>query len=137
MHVLFTLARTAHAILKDFGATNPANLKEFSAQFAAHVRPRDKFVTEIWCLGGFVGIACMRCRSRLLSNLLTFISVPPSGQIVQNLAVYDAIYVAGIQYGVVVVWIFCMVFLLAMFGCLTAIDVARLEPTDCSGTELP
>ena len=35
------------------GASNPANLKEFQARFAAPVRAGDKLITEAWRTGTF------------------------------------------------------------------------------------
>jgi len=55
MHGLFTYNCAAHAILKAIGGSNPANLREISARFAAPVRPGDQLVTEIWRLGEFEG----------------------------------------------------------------------------------
>lgn len=55
MHGLFTYNCAAHAILKVVGSSNPANLKEFTARFAAPVRPGDELLTEIWRLGEFEG----------------------------------------------------------------------------------
>ncbi len=55
MHGLFTYNCAAYAILKEIGGHNPANLKEFSARFAAPVRAGDVLVTQIWKLGEFEG----------------------------------------------------------------------------------
>lgn len=55
MHGLFTFNCAAHTILKEFGASNPANIKEFSARFAAPVRPGDKLATDIWRSGEYIG----------------------------------------------------------------------------------
>jgi peroxisomal enoyl-CoA hydratase 2 len=55
MHGLFTYNCAAHAILKTIGNSNPANLREFSARFAAPVRPGDELITQIWKLGQFEG----------------------------------------------------------------------------------
>jgi acyl dehydratase len=55
MHGLFTYNCAAHAVLKTVGNSNPANLREFSARFAAPVRPGDELVTQVWKLGQFEG----------------------------------------------------------------------------------
>jgi acyl dehydratase len=55
LHGLSTFNCAAHTILKEFGPSNPANIKEFSARFAAPVRPRYKLVTEIWRSGEYIG----------------------------------------------------------------------------------
>lgn len=55
MHGLFTYNCAAYAILKQIGGGNPANLREFSARFAAPVRPGDVLETQIWRLGEFEG----------------------------------------------------------------------------------
>lgn len=51
MHGLFTYNVAAHTVLKEIGNSDPANLKEFSARFAAPVKPGDKLVTEMWRTG--------------------------------------------------------------------------------------
>lgn len=51
MHGLSSWNFTAHGILKKLGGSNPANLREFQARFAAPVKPGDKLVTEIWRTG--------------------------------------------------------------------------------------
>ncbi|KAK4500820.1 hypothetical protein PRZ48_009012 [Zasmidium cellare] len=53
MHGLFTYNIAAHAVLKNVGKSDPANLRHFSARFQAPVRPGDKLVTEIWRTGEF------------------------------------------------------------------------------------
>lgn len=55
MHGLFTYNCAAHAILKTVGGSNPKNLREFSARFAAPVRPGDELITQVWKLGEFEG----------------------------------------------------------------------------------
>lgn len=55
MHGLFTYNCAAFAILKTIGSSNPANLREFSARFAAPVRPGDVLETQIWRLDEFEG----------------------------------------------------------------------------------
>ncbi|KAF2788474.1 Thioesterase/thiol ester dehydrase-isomerase [Melanomma pulvis-pyrius CBS 109.77] len=51
IHGLFSWNTSAHAILEAFGNSNPANLKEFQARFAAPVKPGDKLITEMWKTG--------------------------------------------------------------------------------------
>jgi peroxisomal enoyl-CoA hydratase 2 len=55
MHGLFTYNHAAHAILKEIGGSNPANLRVISARFSAPVRLGDVLVTKIWRLGTFQG----------------------------------------------------------------------------------
>ncbi|KAJ9191622.1 hypothetical protein DTO164E3_7783 [Paecilomyces variotii] len=51
MHGLFAWNTAAHGILKELGGSEPQNLKEFQARFAAPVIPGDKLTTEIWRTG--------------------------------------------------------------------------------------
>ncbi|KAI9757936.1 MAG: 26S proteasome regulatory subunit 6A [Chaenotheca gracillima] len=51
MHGLFSWNSAAHGILAEIGGSDPANMKEFQARFAAPVKPGDKLVTEIWRTG--------------------------------------------------------------------------------------
>lgn len=51
MHGLFSWNAAAHAVLKELGGSNPANLKEFQARFAAPVKPGDKLIFEMWRTG--------------------------------------------------------------------------------------
>lgn len=53
MHGLFSWNVACHGLLKTLGHSDPANLKEFQARFAAPVKPGDKLVTEIWRTGQF------------------------------------------------------------------------------------
>ena len=51
MHGLFSWNAACHGLLQTLGGSDPANLKEFQARFAAPVKPGDKLVTEIWRTG--------------------------------------------------------------------------------------
>ncbi|KAL9128832.1 MAG: hypothetical protein Q9217_002558, partial [Psora testacea] len=51
MHGLFSWNSACHALLQTLGGSDPGNLKEFQARFAAPVKPGDKLVTEAWILG--------------------------------------------------------------------------------------
>lgn len=51
MHGLYSWNNTAHALVKELGGSDPANIKEFQARFAAPVKPGDKLTTEIWRTG--------------------------------------------------------------------------------------
>lgn len=51
MHGLFSWNVAAHGILKEFGSSDPKNLREFQARFAAPVKPGDKLVQEMWKTG--------------------------------------------------------------------------------------
>jgi len=55
MHGLFSWNTTCHGLLKTLGGSDPANIKEFQARFAAPVKPGDKLVTEIWKPGDVKG----------------------------------------------------------------------------------
>jgi peroxisomal enoyl-CoA hydratase 2 len=55
MHGLFTYNCAAFAVLKTLGGSNPANLREFSARFAAPVRAGDVLETQMWRIGEFDG----------------------------------------------------------------------------------
>lgn len=51
MHGLYSWNNAAHALLKELGGSDPANIKEFQARFAAPVKPGQKLVTEMWRTG--------------------------------------------------------------------------------------
>jgi peroxisomal enoyl-CoA hydratase 2 len=51
MHGLFSWNNAAHALLKELGGSDPANMKEFQARFASPVLPGAKLITEIWRTG--------------------------------------------------------------------------------------
>ena len=51
MHGLFSWNSAAHVLLQELGGSDPANMKEFQARFAAPVRPGDGLVTEAWRAG--------------------------------------------------------------------------------------
>lgn len=51
MHGLFSWNSACHGLLQELGGSDPANIKEFQARFAAPVIPGDKLVTEIWRTG--------------------------------------------------------------------------------------
>ncbi|MCJ1282557.1 hypothetical protein MMC26_001880 [Xylographa opegraphella] len=51
MHGLFSWNTTCHGLLLKLGGSDPANIKEFQARFAAPVKPGDKLITEIWRTG--------------------------------------------------------------------------------------
>lgn len=53
MHGLSSWNFTCHDVLKELGASDPANMKEFQARFASPVLPGDKLVTEMWRTGNF------------------------------------------------------------------------------------
>lgn len=55
LHGLYTYNVVALGLLRTVGSSDPANLREFSARFAAPVRPGDVLDTEIWTLGVFDG----------------------------------------------------------------------------------
>jgi acyl dehydratase len=52
MHGLSSWNFTARDILKEFGGSQPENLREFQARFASPVKPGDKLVTKAWRVGG-------------------------------------------------------------------------------------
>ncbi|GKT89689.1 hypothetical protein Ct61P_07539 [Colletotrichum tofieldiae] len=51
MHGLYSWNSTAHGLLKAFGGSDPANIKEYQARFASPVMPGDKLVTDAWRTG--------------------------------------------------------------------------------------
>lgn len=51
MHGLYSWNSAAHALLKELGGSNPANLKEFQARFASPVKPGAQLVTRMWRVG--------------------------------------------------------------------------------------
>ena len=51
MHGLFSWNAACHGLLQMLGGSDPANLREFQARFAAPVKPGDKLVTEAWRTG--------------------------------------------------------------------------------------
>lgn len=51
MHGLYSWNSTAHALLKELGGGDPANIKEYQARFASPVKPGDKLVTQAWVIG--------------------------------------------------------------------------------------
>ena len=51
MHGLFSWNSACHALLKELGGSDPANIREFQARFASPVKPGDKLVTEMWQTG--------------------------------------------------------------------------------------
>lgn len=53
MHGLFSWNSACHGLLQMLGGSDPANLREFQARFAAPVKPGSKLVTEAWRTGEF------------------------------------------------------------------------------------
>ncbi|CAF9909652.1 MAG: hypothetical protein HETSPECPRED_009487 [Heterodermia speciosa] len=53
MHGLFSWNAACHGLLLTLGNSDPANIREYQARFAAPVRPGDKLVTEAWRTGKF------------------------------------------------------------------------------------
>ena len=53
LHGLFSWNAACHGLLQTLGGSDPANIKEFQARFAAPVKPGDKLVTEAWRTGQF------------------------------------------------------------------------------------
>ena len=51
MHGLFSWNSACHALLQELGGSDPKNVKNFQARFAAPVKPGDTLVTEIWRTG--------------------------------------------------------------------------------------
>jgi peroxisomal enoyl-CoA hydratase 2 len=51
MHGLYSWNNSAHALLKEFGGSDPANIKEFQARFAAPVKPGVKLDVLMWRTG--------------------------------------------------------------------------------------
>ncbi|KAK3394513.1 HotDog domain-containing protein [Podospora didyma] len=55
VHGLYSWNWAAHGLLKHFGGSDPANMKEYQARFASPVRPGDKIVASAWRTGQFKG----------------------------------------------------------------------------------
>ena len=55
MHGLYSWNNTAHALLRELGGSDPANMKEFQARFAAPVLPGVKLRVEMWKTGDVKG----------------------------------------------------------------------------------
>ena len=53
MHGLFSWNAACHGLLQTLGGSDPRNLGEFEARFAAPVKPGDTLVTEAWRTGIF------------------------------------------------------------------------------------
>ena len=53
MHGLFSWNVACYGLLATLGGSNPANIKEYQARFAAPVKPGDKLVTEAWRTGEY------------------------------------------------------------------------------------
>lgn len=51
LHGLFSWNMAAHAVLKELGGSDPENMRDFQARFAAPVKPGDKLITEMWRTG--------------------------------------------------------------------------------------
>lgn len=51
MHGLYSFNSTCHGLLRELGASDPENIKEFQARFASPVIPGDKLVTSVWKTG--------------------------------------------------------------------------------------
>ena len=48
VHGLFSWNSACHGLLQTLGGSDPSNLREFQARFAAPVKPGDKLITEAW-----------------------------------------------------------------------------------------
>ncbi|KAI0970313.1 Thioesterase/thiol ester dehydrase-isomerase [Xylaria arbuscula] len=51
IHGLYSWNWAAHGLLQKLGGSDPANMKEFQARFAAPVKPGDKLVASVWRTG--------------------------------------------------------------------------------------
>ncbi|KAJ4505071.1 hypothetical protein HRR78_004421 [Exophiala dermatitidis] len=51
VHGVAAYQMVAHAFLKELGASDPANIREFQARFAGPVRPGDRLQVDYWRLG--------------------------------------------------------------------------------------
>ncbi len=51
MHGLWSWNTACHALLKELGGSDPANIKEFAARFASPVKAGDTLVTQMWKVG--------------------------------------------------------------------------------------
>ncbi|KAI1265927.1 Thioesterase/thiol ester dehydrase-isomerase [Xylariaceae sp. FL1019] len=55
MHGLYSWNWAAHGLLQKLGGSDPANMKEYQARFAAPVIPGDKLVASVWRTGEMKG----------------------------------------------------------------------------------
>lgn len=51
MHGLYTWNTSCRALLRELGASDPSNIKEYQARFASPVKPGDTLLTQMWRLG--------------------------------------------------------------------------------------
>jgi peroxisomal enoyl-CoA hydratase 2 len=51
LHGVYAYNRIMHDLLREYGKSDPANIKEFSARFSGVVRPGDQIQTDIWRIG--------------------------------------------------------------------------------------
>jgi peroxisomal enoyl-CoA hydratase 2 len=51
MHGLYSWNNSAHALVRELGGSDPANIKEFQARFASPVIPGTKLRIEMWKTG--------------------------------------------------------------------------------------
>lgn len=51
VHGVTAYQMVAHALLKELGGSDPANIREFQAKFAGPVRPGDQLKVEYWRMG--------------------------------------------------------------------------------------
>jgi acyl dehydratase len=51
IHGLYSWNNAAHAVLKEFGASDPKNMREFQARFASPVIPGVNLITDMWRTG--------------------------------------------------------------------------------------
>jgi acyl dehydratase len=51
MHGLFSWSSSCHALLRELGGSDPANMREFQARFAAPVKPGETLVGQMWRTG--------------------------------------------------------------------------------------
>lgn len=55
IHGLYSWNTSAHAVLQEFGGSDPKNFKSYEARFASPVKPGDKLITEMWRMGSQEG----------------------------------------------------------------------------------
>ncbi|KAG6008943.1 hypothetical protein E4U54_008625 [Claviceps lovelessii] len=51
LHGLYSWNTTCHLLLKEFGGSDPARIRDYQARFASPVKPGDKLVTRAWRTG--------------------------------------------------------------------------------------
>ena len=60
VHGLFTYSSACYGLLRKVCDSDASRLKEFQARFTSPVRPGDKLITQMWCMGMVDGLEEVR-----------------------------------------------------------------------------